>query len=192
MEHGPDGLGFGVAGSEEQDVTGVEDGLETDGGAERGGMFIVEPATIGLDGGGVELDETGGGVGIGTGFIEAEVPVGAESEHDDIESTELADAILVGADGVEGHGFERVQGKELRGRDTPCVRDRVAKQVGTGAWMLVRDADVFIDGEDVEVGEFEMSGGDDAIERKRGVATGDQDVAGVRIKEPVGEAIGGG
>ena len=77
----------------------------------------------------------------------------------------------------------------MRRRNAPGFRNGSMQEIRAVTRFGQRHPDVFVEGKDVQLREIQFAFGDQAINFKRRVATGDHDVARSRVRQPVHQAI---
>ena len=154
-------------------------------------VIAAKPFSVRLDGDRFQVEQAAHGILRAAGLVEAEMPVLAEAENDDVESAGLGDLAFVCLNAGERIGFQRADGVKLRGRNPPRLLHATAHEVRAIAWLFERHAHVFIQREDVQMRELQPAFADATVEFDGRIARRNHDVAGRRCGEPSRQAIGG-
>ncbi len=77
-------------------------------------------------------------------------------------------------------GFQRADGEIAGLRNTPWRHGGATNEMGAVTRFLQWHADVFIQGEYVQVGQWQIPFADPPVEIERGVAGGEHDIADAR------------
>jgi hypothetical protein len=155
-----DGGGFGIAGGEEQDLAGFEDGADAHGDGAAGAFFarskklgVVVYSFL------VEDFQAGARAKAGRGFVEADVAIAADAKKLQVDAAGLADGVLIGfavvvvvaADGAIGD-------VDVVGIDVDVCKEIFLHEVMEALRMRGGEAEVFIEIESDDAGEIERAG----------------------------------
>ena len=183
------GVGLGRAERHQQHPPGGQQRPQPEGDALVRGVLAAEPLGVGGDRRGGQVEHPAGRVGRAARLVEPEVPVLAQPEDDGVDPAEGRELPLVLGDAGRGVFRPAAQPVEPVGRDAPGVGHLAPEQVGARPRVLDRDAEVLVEGEDVEVIDGRPPLGDEPVQLPRRVAAGDHQRAGVG--QPAGQHVGG-
>lgn len=153
-----EGEGLALAEDDDDDLAGLEDGLDADGEGHAGHLadVIVKEARVGEDGVVGERLDAGARGQAGAGLVEGNVAVLADAGQEEVDAADALDGVLVGdALGLE-RGRVAVEDVHV-GRVDVDVREEVLPHEGVvRLWVVARDADVLVhvEGDDVFKGDL--------------------------------------
>ena len=148
-----------MAVDEDEDFFGIGDRADADGQSLCRDCFRIVPEETGVDDAGVggEVADTGAGREGGVRLVEGDVPVNADTTHEEVDAAVGGDLLFVAgalAFGVVGHTVEDVD--VLRLHVDEMVEEVVMHEVPVALVMLMGQAEVLVhvEGDDVREGDF--------------------------------------
>ena len=152
-----DGFGFVLAGGDQDDLSGVHDGLQTHGDRfGRNLRDIVEQTGVVLDGGFGELRDVGQGIKWGARLVEGDVAIAADAKDLEIDAAEGGDLIiiLIHVSDIIANAFEDVGFGLI---DIDMIEEVIVHEITIGLVMGALEADVFVEVEGGDVFEADAS-----------------------------------
>ena len=132
-------------------MPGVYNRLQANGGTLPRGIIAPEPFAVRFDRRVLQFQYAGDRIFGAARFVEAEVAVLSEAEHDDIQSAGIGNAALVFLHAGERVTLQRTHSEVLCAWNAPRVGNRTTEQVRAIARLFERHAHVFVEDEEVQL-----------------------------------------